>query len=200
MSRFQRLKSKLYVFFKVELPLFFEERSLFTKISLGCLGVVLAQIMLAALFIAAVLGFATFMSWLNSNKTYELLYPVEQIKSIEIVYVDDSVLLYNHPLDEIPEIVRQKTISVISLENTAIAECTDDLFALSASRWWNDPSPAIEGGTLLITYKDGSFELICAHGTFYYEASSAEHDLTWYFFNDEEFDSFLQKYGYQPPQ
>ena len=200
MSRFQRPKTKLYVFFKVELPLFLEGRSLFTKISLGCLGVVLAQIMLGALFIAAVSGFATFMSWLNSNKTYELLHPVEEIASIQIIQIDDYISIYGNPIEEIPEMLDQRTTVIGSLEDTQITACTQDLFALPASRWWNDPSPCIAGGTLLITYRSGSREWICARGSFYYDTVDEGPGLTWYFFNREVFSDFLQKYGYIPSQ
>jgi len=200
MSRFQRLKTKLYVFFKVDLPLFMEGRSLFTKISLGCLGVVLAQIILGVLFIAAVLGFVTFMSWLNSNKTYKLLYPVEEIAAIQIVQIDDSISIYGNRLEEIPEMLDQRTTVIASLEDTQITACTQDLFALPASRWWNDPMPYIEGGTLLITYRNGSREWICARGSFYYDTVDEGPGLTWYFFSLEVFSSFLQRNGYSPPQ
>ena len=196
MKLLRRIKAGIYTFFRVDVPMFWNGRSLFGKISLGCFGAILVQF----LIFAVVFCFAILMSRLNSNKSYEILYPVEQIKSIEIIHVDGSLSLYNYPLDEIAEIVRQHTISSIPLDDAAVAACTDDLFALSASKWWNDPSPCIKGGTLLITYENGSFELICAYGTFYYDADSSETHLTWYYFNRKEFDSFLQKYGYQPPK
>ena len=126
MSLFHRIRARIHTFFHVDIPMFWDNRSLFGKISLVCFGTILAQFLL----LGVVIGFSMLMSALNSNKTYKLQHPVEQIKSIEIVYIDDSVSLYSHPLDEIPEIVRQHTISVISLDDAAITECTNDLFAL----------------------------------------------------------------------
>lgn len=196
MKLLRRMEAQIRVFFRVDLPMFWHNRSLFGKISLGCFGTILAQLLLVGL----VFGFAFLMTKLNSNQTYEILYPAEQINSIEILHVDTSLSLYKYPMEEFPEIVRQHTVSSIFLDKAAIPACMDELHGLSAGRWWNDPSPYIEGGTLLITYANGSFELICANGTFYYDAGSSDYDYTWYFFDHDEFLIFLERYGYQSPK
>ncbi len=196
MKLLRRITGRIRSFFRVDLPMFWCNRSLFGKISLGCFGAILAKLLLIGL----VFGFAFLMTLLNRNQTYEILYPAEQINSIEILHVDTSLSLYHYSLEELPEVVRQHTVSSVLLDKSAIAACMDELHGLSASRWWNDPSPYIEGGTLLITYANGSREWICADGTFYYDAGSSDHDLTWYFFDRDEFAIFLERYGYQPPK
>ena len=195
MKLFQRIKLHLSLFFDVTIPSFWDKCSLFTKISLGCFGFILLHLICILCYI----GFFILMSVLNNNKTYELLYPAEEITSIEIIMVDDDVGLYYFPVNEISEILDQRTIPVCNLEDTQIPACIEDLQQLSASKWWNDPTPHITDGTLLVTYQNGSREWISAHGTFYCDASSGEDSMTPYFFDNEEFDTFLISYGYIPP-
>ena len=187
MKLFQRMKLNLSLFFDVTIPSFWDKCSLFTKISLGCFGFILLHI----IWVFCLIGFALLMTALNSNKTYELLYPAEEITCIEIIYVDDN--------NTFSEILDQSIVPVCNLEDTQIPACIEDLQQLSAKKWWNDPSPDIIEGTLRITYQNGSRECICAHGTFYYDASSGKDSTTWYYFDKEEFDAFLISYGYIPP-
>ena len=199
MNIFKRCWSTIHLFFAVDCPAFWDKLSKGQKGCLGCLGVILVYILCSALFICAVVLFVLLMCSINSDKRYELLHPAEEISCIEIIHIEKSVGLYSYPVDSIASIPDEHTAGIISLENSQLAECAKDLTELSASMWWNDPHPVIRDGTLLITYRDGSREWICADGTFYYDRSSDESNMTWYFFNDEEFIVFLEKYGYREP-
>ncbi len=178
---------------------FWDRRSPAQKGCLGCFGMLLASIGLTALNIIVVIGFVLLMSALNSNKSYEFLYPAQNIAAVEIIYIEDDVGLYHLPLEDIEETLDSLTRRITVLETEEWDECVTALSELPASMWWNDPNPYIQDGTLLITYQDGSREWICADGTFYCDLSSGKSSMTWYYFENEQFDQFLETYGYCPP-
>ena len=195
MNIFRRIALSIRLFFTVEIPCFWKGRSQLQKFGLGCLGLVLAQI----LFFASIFGFVFMMSFLNSNKTYEFLKPDEEIAGIRIIQVNEDVDLYGYPVDNIPGILDQVSTVQVTLEQDRIADCVEELSSLPARKWWNDPSPYIQDGTVLITYRDGSREWICAEGTFYHDKQENDASMTWYYFKNEDFEAFLEKYGYQDP-
>ena len=200
MSKMQRLKAKLYLFFRADLPLFFEGRSRFTKISFGCLGIILAQILLVVLLIAHIFVFSWVMSLFNSNKTYPLLHPGEEIASISIVQFSQEVFSRDYTTEEVPAILIQSTTATIPVSTDKISECTEALLDLPASRWWNDPTPAMDQVAILISYKDGSMEWISWMGTYQYTPGGKDTGWTWYHFGREDFCGFLQAFGYEPDE
>lgn len=198
MTKWQRLKVKLHMFFCADLPLFFEGRSRFTKMSFGCLGVILAPILLVVLLIAHIFVFSWVMSLFNSNKTYPLLHPAEEIASVSIVQFSEGALDRRHTTKEVPAILIQSTVATTPVDADRISECTEALLDLPASRWWNDPSPSMDRVALLISYKDGSMEWISWMGTYQYTPGGEDSRWTWYYFDREEFYGFLQQFGYDP--
>lgn len=197
MSKLQRLKVKLYLFFKADLPLFFEGRSLFTKISLGCLGVVVAQLMMAALFMGAVLAFAWVMSFLSGNKTYPIMHPAEEIATISIVEFSEEVSRRQDGWDQVPAILLRNTTATTPVPDDRIQECVQALLDLPASRWWNDPSQYMDQVALLITYRNGSMEWISADGTYQYDPVGKNPGWSMYHFSREGFLQFLRQFGYE---
>ena len=200
MKGFRRFKTKLYIFFKVDLPLFLEGRSLFTKISLFLLAAVLSQLLIIAVGCAAILGFCWVMSLVVQDEPYELMLPAEEIVSIEVIHVSKDVGQGDYPLDEIPSVLDDYTIVLHTLEPSEITACLEDLSAMPASRLWHPARPYVWKGALRITYANGSVEWISEHGAFSYDASKDDVDLGPYYFDKEVFAPFLEKYGYQPPQ
>ncbi len=198
MTKWQRLKAKLYLFFHADLPMFLEGRSLFTKVSFGCLGVILAKLMLLALAFAFIIGFAWIMSLLNSNKTYPLLHPAEEIAGISIVQFSEEVSRFRSSKGEVPGTLLQSTIATIPVGENRIAECIEALEDLPASRWWNDPVDKIDQVALLISYQDGSMEWISHSGCYQYTPGADDSHWTWYFFDQDVFYDFLQQFGYEP--
>lgn len=195
MNIFKRIATRIRFFFTVDLPIFWMDLSTGSRFCLGCLGVILANFFCLALVICIVF----FISFLNSNKTYELLYPAEDIANIQVVHIDDDVGLYFHAISDIPDILDQSTAVQVTLDPDQISDCIEDLYQLPARTWWNDPDPYIEDGTILITYNDSSREWISAYGTFYVDQSKNDASMTWYYFGEEDFGEYLEKYGYSRP-
>lgn len=187
MKLFHRTKSRV--------QLFWIRRSLLGKISLCCLCVILANL----LFFGCLVGFMILMTTINSNQRYELLYPADEVATVKIIHFYEPVYLHFSQEDHISEQLELRTVSASPLEDSLSTTCINELPLLSANQWWNDPHPIIVGGTLLITYANGSQEWICASGTFYYDTASGNYRLTNYYFDNEEFTAFLQEYGYQLP-
>jgi hypothetical protein len=200
MKGFRRFKAKLYLFFKADLPMFFEGRSLFTKICLCLLAAGLAQLLLIAVGCGVMLGFYWVMSLIVQDKPHELMLPAEEIVSIQVIYVNKDVGQGDYPLDEIPSVLDSYTVVLHTLDPSEVTACLEDLSAMPASRLWHPARPHVWKGTLRITYASGSVEWICEHGAFSYDASKADGDLGPYYFDTEVFAPFLEKYGYQPPQ
>ena len=196
MKFLKRMALRIHLFFAVDCPAFWDSLNLGQKGCLGCLGVMLAMALLFISFIYSMIGFLYVMDILHDNQTYELLYPAGEITSIEIIRIEEDVGLYYVPLESISGLLDTHTTQILSLESDQFESCVEDLADLSASEWWNDPDPYICGSTLLITYRDGSREWICADGTFYCDLSAGESSMTRYFFQDEDFITFLQRYGY----
>lgn len=163
------------------------------------LGLLLLRFVFWGVCILVSVPIFLFMCALHNNQTYEFLYPAGEIASIEIIRVEEDIGLYYVPLESISGLLDEQATEILSLESRQFDACAEDLAELSASEWWNDPNPYIRGSTLLITYRDGSREWICADGTFYCDLSSGESSMTWYYFREEEFETFLKKYGYQEP-
>ena len=204
MRIFKRITDRVQRFFRVDLYMFWVRHTLWIDFPVlkkiwNKLSVVLTALFAGVCFIAVMIGFMYLMAFLNSNKTYEFLNPAEEITGIQVIQVDEEVGLYFHPINDIEGILDDASTVQVTLEDGQITECIEDIYALSASKWWNDPSPYIQDGTFLITYQDGSREWICARGTFYVDKSTSKAKMTWYFFSDEDFRTLLEKYGYHEP-
>ena len=195
-----RFKARLYLFFKADLPSFFESRSMLTKICLCLLAVALAPLLLIAVGCGVILGFCWVMSLFIQDKPYALMLPPEEIVSIEVIHVSKDVGQGDYPLDEIPSVLGSYTLVLYTLDSSEITACTKDLSAIPASRIWHPGHPSIWKGTLRITYANGSTEWICEHGAFTYDGLKDEVSWGPYCFDTEVFAPLLQKYGYQPPQ
>lgn len=198
MTKWKRLKTKLYLFFRADLPMFWEERSLFTKVSFGCLGVILGQMLIVAVLVAHAIGFMGIMSLFHNNKTYPLLRSAEEITSISIVQFSKEFVSYGYKSEETPKLLMQSTTATLSLDQNQMAQCVAALEDLPAHRWWNDPSPSMDVTALQILYRDGSVEWISCEGSFQYSPGENYFRWTRYFFEEEEFYQFLQQFGYEP--
>lgn len=202
MGFFGRIWDRISLFFRVDLPTWFSGLSLGRKILLFVPVVILAPILCYAVVAASAISFSLpvvfFMSWISGNETYEFVRPASEITHVEIFTVTEDIGLFSRSSSEIPEIVDQAGIPSIDLEQAQYSTFWTDFDDVRCREWWNDPSPSIEGGTILIQYADGSLELICAEGTFYSDAVSGKSGLTRYYFDREEFSAFLEKYGYPP--
>jgi len=192
----KRIVLRIHLFFAVDSPAFWDRLNLAQKGCLGCLGGILTMAVLLFSFIFHVLGVFYVIDSLHGNQVYECLYPAEEIVGIEIIRIEEDIGLYYVPLESISGLLDTHATKILSLESDQFEPCAEDLADLSASKWWNDPNPYIRGIVLLITYRDGSREWICADGTFYCNLSAGKSSMTRYFFRDEEFKTFLERYGY----
>ena len=199
MNIFQKIGYEISWFFTVDIPMYFAGMSTGTKIFLLVLLILLSPAIIFLLHLAIVLIFLSVMTLFTSNLTYETLHPVEEIAVIEIVEITESVDLYSHRLDTIPALLDANTTLVIQLDASQTDACMEDLFDLSASEWWNDPTPCIRNGTMRITYRNGSREWICSDGVLYYDSTEGAAHISWYYFSDDEFLSYLLEYGYRKP-
>ena len=198
MNIFKSAINRFAMFFHRDLPAFFAGQSAFIRF-LFIIGAILGSIiLLPLLFIGAILVFISIMQALSGNKTYELLYPTEEIAYVEVIHIDEHAL-YSSSICDLPGILDAQTTWRIRLDTKEGNACIADLQQLSASTWWNDPSPSIKDGVLLIVYSDGSREWICAHGSFFQDISNNESHMTNYYFDTKDFSLLLENYGYQSP-
>ena len=131
----------------------------------------------------------------NIEYDYVFLYPAEEIVSIELIQVEKDYFLYSHHTDHIPGLLDGDCAVYATLPPSEFAPFLEDFARVSCHEWFNDPNPHICGQTVRITYADGSREWICRSGTFFSDVTKPDNSMTWYYFDYEEFDSFLQPYG-----
>lgn len=152
-------------------------------------SILLSVISLPALW----LGFIIFHG--NTHHTYEYLYPADQIASIQFVHMQTDTDLYQYSVDEIPSLLDDRQILCMVLDMESHDTFLSDFSEVPCHKWVNDPIPKISGRVIVITYNDGSREWISSDGTFYYDVSSSDASMTWFYFDDEAFDSLLSLYG-----
>lgn len=198
MGILSRIWDRVSLFFRVDLPMWFSGLSLIRKILLLIPVVILAPFLYYLVLGLSAIPIFLFLCWINNDKTYEFLRPANEIAHVEIIQVTEDIWLYSHPLSQIPELLAQSSVPSVDLAEEQHATFWSDFREVQCNAWWNDPSPDISDGTILILYSDGSQEWICADGTFYYDAASSTSGMTNYYFDDEEFSAFLEKYGYPP--
>lgn len=192
----KEIKHRLWIFFHVDLPCYWHERSLLGKI---CIGIVIA-VLVQLLIIGVGIGIFLLTSAANNSVSYPTMHPIDEVVSVSIVHIDKELYLYDFSSEEAQDLIDQHSTVVMQLNKEKITTCMKDLSTLSAKKIGNDPPPLfLAGGTLLITYQDGSQEWLCAKGTFCYNSTSGEQGMSLYYFNAEEFINFLTAYGYMQP-
>lgn len=193
-----RIWDRISLFFRVDVSIWFSELPLIKKILLIAPAVILLPFLCSLLIGLTAIPFILFLCWLNNDVPYEFLRPTADIACVEIICMEDPIGLYSHSIADLPGMLEEAGVPSIDLAESQCSTFFSDFEEVQCNAWWNDPTPYIEGGTILIQYTDGSQEWISAKGTFWYDAVSGKGSMTKYFFSNEDFESFLAKYGYHP--
>lgn len=184
MKLFQRIKSRIRLFFLVDVVLFLERRSLFSKILMAAGVSVLLHLLAFGFFFGGVMLLGSF--------TYdlELLHSDAEISQIEIIYVSQ-----NHLQDDASF---EDAAVCVSLEAHQWDAFLSDLHEITCRPTGFDATPHIQGAVIRIIYANGDYELLAGYGI--YQWKNGEEALLRRRLDDEELLQLLNAYGYQQPE
>lgn len=158
---------------------------------LYCLIVAIPVVLGFPLLIIGLMNFGSSIEY-----TFEFLRPADQIVRIQLIHVEERIGLYEHALEEIPIMLDDTATVVTEVDPSDHSAFLSDFASVPCHKFGNDPWPDISGGTILISYQDGSHEWIARYGTFYQDTCSGEASMTWFLFEAEAFYALLHSYGY----
>lgn len=184
MNLWKRIKMRIYVFFRVQLPLFIDERSLFTKILLAIGTYLLIYLFLFGLFF----GGAMLVSSIQFD--LELSHSTEQIARIEIIHVGDDG-------DSDDREFRNITVCAV-LEEAQWKTFLAELHEVTCRGTAYEAKSHIFGATVRITYQDGTFDLLSSSGFFF--SSDVKSPYRARTLDSDELLELLTAYGYYKPE
>lgn len=121
----------------------------------------------------------------NRHKEYSLYQSYDEIESVAIVYIPETCFLAGGDLNRI------ETQVVVASEKWITF--FEDFHEVSCSTYFNEPAYYLSGNAIMIYYKDGFSEIIATQSACYIH-NDGSMEFPWYFFDDEEFNSFIQSY------
>lgn len=147
-------------------------------------------------YVVLVLGAGVLLSWLfrfffSPAVPYEFLRPTDQIEKIQIARIMEDLDLYQYPVSETFSMLDDATFTISTVKPEHLGTFLEDFSQVPCYQWANDPIPHLRDKALLITYQDGSVEWVCADGTFYWDNTSSEAGMTWFYFDTEAFSNML---------
>jgi len=118
------------------------------------------------------------------RRTYEFAQPEDQIKTIEVVYMDPFC---DGPGDEIKVIY-----TVTEIVDSDPQKFLEGLSEVTCYGPYRSSNPNIKNNVIRIVYQDGSFELMSAAGVYYIHTNGRANFRT-YSFEETEFRKFMNK-------
>ena len=183
MKLLQRIKSRIRLFFLVDVVLFWERRSLFGKILLAMGVYVLLHLLLFGLFVGGVM--------LVNSITFdlELSQSTDQIAQIEILHVGEDDVHNDNRFDNI-------TVYAV-LEEQQWEQFLSELDNVPCRGTAYDAPRHIYGAAIRITYHDGNFDLLSSTGFFY--SSDVKYPYRARTLDSDKLLELITTYGYQKP-